>query len=487
MFESIGTAAPQARKYVLPRYSLLNPAGKYAKSELGTLLRADHPEGVYKRIYPVDSQGRLRLRIIMDNGKYTRDICQLQGLSQIFITVREERLENGGRRKVLRGWEKEQDWIDEDQSGARIMYVLSHKKGGAASWSLLEDPLPLIERNPVQMARYFNRRTIEIMTEGLGDQSFERWWNVYQYEGRSRAAVVLSSRNKGRRHDVRITGFNRFDRVYLVMVERSGQIMASFYKNEEDAARKTEVIKAAVLSEKIGEEWCPLERPRIIYDRATVIQKRFNPDRQMLQESERDVLIRSAQGGSKSAAEYLVYFYEPLIGGCAAAFDHSTISFEELVQMGRIHFLKIIDNFDPDRCRSIERFAKFVLRRLFRREIEAEKMRRRMLVELDAPLTSGEDDFTLADVVSDPPKQPEVIEMQDRRRIIEGTIDSSGLTGRQAEVLALRYLDQRELTQVEVGVQLGVTDANVSALERAAVKKLRKGPFQEMLREAWGG
>lgn len=225
--------------------------------------------------------------------------------------------------------------------------------------------------------------------------------------------------------------------------------------------------------------------------------------------------------GDRDARETLIVQFMPLARKVARRYWNSSLAREDLTQVANLALVKAIDRFDPALGRPFEAFAVPTilgeLRRYFRdsswavhvtrgaqerakaiqhaTEVLAREHGRPPTVQqlavylelseedildglqvvhaytassLDAPLQNGEDDeTTLASTLGEHDTGFEHVETG---MLIGDAL--AGLTDREQRLLALRFVD--ELTQAQIGEQLGVSQMQVSRLLRAALAKLRE-------------
>ncbi len=231
-------------------------------------------------------------------------------------------------------------------------------------------------------------------------------------------------------------------------------------------------------------------------------------------------LFARCHNGDRAAREALVMRYMPLAHKVARRYWNSSLPREDLTQVANLALVKAIDRFDPGRGRPFEAFAIPTilgeLRRYFRDgswavhvtrgaqerskavqdaiELLAREHGRPPTVQqlalylelseedvldglqvaraytassLDAPTQNGEDDEnTLACTLG---KHDNGYEHVETNMLIEDALAS--LTDREQRLLKLRFVD--ELTQAQIGKQLGVSQMQVSRLLRCALAKLR--------------
>jgi RNA polymerase sigma-B factor len=211
----------------------------------------------------------------------------------------------------------------------------------------------------------------------------------------------------------------------------------------------------------------------------------------------------------------------PLARKIARRYWSSSLSCEDLTQVANLALVKAVDRFDPDRGRPFEAFAVPTilgeLRRYFRDsswavhvarsaqerskavqyaieqlahehgtspsvqqlalylELSEEDVLDALQVaqayiasSLDAPTQSDDDETTtLASTIGEHDSGYEHVEID---MLIEGAL--AHLTHREHRLLELRFV--HELTQIEIGAELGVSQMQVSRLLRSTLAKLHE-------------
>ncbi|KXS43669.1 MULTISPECIES: SigF/SigG family RNA polymerase sporulation sigma factor [unclassified Candidatus Frackibacter] len=242
------------------------------------------------------------------------------------------------------------------------------------------------------------------------------------------------------------------------------------------------------------------------------------PEKELLSDEETKELLAKAQAGSNEAKEKLVNHNLKLILKIAHRFANSNYNYEELFQIGSIGLLKAIERFDLDRgvkfstyavpliIGEIKRFLRDddvvkVSRSLKNRAYKINKVKEELMAELNREPTVGEvadkldvskeEVVTALEAVQEPTslytsiyeEEGSSIELIDQLAATseeyEKEIDRLDLQQviqylepREKLILKLRYFD--ELTQNEIAEQIGVSQVQVSRLERKIIKKIRE-------------
>src|SRR5580700_6346554 len=234
-------------------------------------------------------------------------------------------------------------------------------------------------------------------------------------------------------------------------------------------------------------------------------------------------MIQSLPHGDSArdaACEVLVTRYRPLVRSCVLRYKNSTESQEELMQVGYVGLLKAINNFDPSVGASLAGYAQpcvsgeikrhfrdkrwqvHVKRSLQERRLELRNTAAELTNELgripsdaelaqhlnitpadvrdarqadmafqaaslDSPVTTQDGSTSLGDLLGDEDPQLEhVIDMQ------AVWAHWHELPDREQQLLLMRFYGN--MTQAEIGAQLGISQMHVSRLLAEALSYLRE-------------
>jgi RNA polymerase sigma-B factor len=156
------------------------------------------------------------------------------------------------------------------------------------------------------------------------------------------------------------------------------------------------------------------------------------------------------------AREQLIAQHLPLVHGIARRFASSGEQLDDLVQAGSIGLIKAVDRFDPDRGPSLAAFAAPVIEGEIRHHL---RRRRRHATRETAEPPDGLDGGT-----------PGEGQSEARLALAPGW---QALPDRERRLLELRFFEDR--TQAQIASELGISQAHVSRLLRAALDRLRAG------------
>ena len=238
----------------------------------------------------------------------------------------------------------------------------------------------------------------------------------------------------------------------------------------------------------------------------------------ILSQAEMDRLLRRVRQGDESAREQLIEGNLRLVLSVIQRFDKRGECPDDLFQVGCIGLIKAIANFDPDKqvrfstygvpmiagevrrylrdnssirvSRSIRDVAYRVLqcKEAMQSRMDREPTLEEIAQELDLPLEEVNQaldavcaPISLHDPVYSDGGDPLTVmdQVRDSKNTEEGWMDHitlhtafQGLQPREKEILSLRFYDGK--TQMEVATYLGISQAQVSRLEKGAISAMRK-------------
>ena len=237
--------------------------------------------------------------------------------------------------------------------------------------------------------------------------------------------------------------------------------------------------------------------------------------------AETDALLRRAKDGDSAARERLVEGNLRLVLSVLQRFSGRGENADDLFQVGCVGLLKAIDNFDISQnvrfstygvpmiageirrylrdnsalrvSRSVRDTAYKILQA--REKLTAETGREPTEEEIAAALGIPRQEIALAlDAISDPVSLSDPVfsdgsesltvmdQVRDSRNTDESWIECMALddamrslTGREKRILSLRFYDGK--TQMEVASMVGISQAQVSRLEKNAIRQIKKAIF----------
>ena len=241
----------------------------------------------------------------------------------------------------------------------------------------------------------------------------------------------------------------------------------------------------------------------------------------MLKSAETRALLERARGGDKTAREELISGNLRLVLSVIQKFAGRGESMDDLFQVGCIGLIKAVDCFDLSQnvqfstygvpmiageirrylrdnsalrvSRSMRDTAYKILQA--REKLTAETGREPTEEEIAASLGIPRQEIALAlDAISDPVSLSDPVfsdgsesltvmdQVRDSRNTDESWIECMALddamrslTGREKRILSLRFYDGK--TQMEVASMVGISQAQVSRLEKNAIRQIKKAIF----------
>ena len=220
----------------------------------------------------------------------------------------------------------------------------------------------------------------------------------------------------------------------------------------------------------------------------------------VLSEAEKRQLLTRARAGDAAARQAMIEGNLRLVLSVVQRFAQRGENLDDLFQVGCIGLIKAIDNFDPAQpvrfstygvpmiIGEIRRFlrdnnalrvsrslrdaaykamqARETLEKQLGREVNAALESVVEPISLEEPLyTDGGDAMYVIDQVRDPDSEDSWISGLEFRQTV------AGLTPREKRIMELRYLKGE--TQMEVAREIGISQAQVSRLEKAALEQFR--------------
>lgn len=166
-----------------------------------------------------------------------------------------------------------------------------------------------------------------------------------------------------------------------------------------------------------------------------------------------------------------------LVAHVAKKYQGSDESMEDMISVGTIGLIKAITTFNPDKGNRLATYAARCIENELLMMFRAKKKQSKE-VSLYEPIgtdTEG-NEISLIDVIES--EQVNVVEEMDRVAHLEKLRELliHCLTPREREIIYMRYglLQEKEMTQREVGMALGISRSYVSRIEKKALKKLRE-------------
>ena len=237
----------------------------------------------------------------------------------------------------------------------------------------------------------------------------------------------------------------------------------------------------------------------------------------VLSEAEKSALIRAARAGDRDARQQMIQGNLRLVLSVVQKFSNRGENLDDLFQVGCIGLIKAIDNFDPALnvrfstygvpmivgeirrflrdnnavrvSRSIRDLACHVMRA--REALQKEQGREPRVSEIAARVGATPENVAIAlESVVEPASlyEPVYSDGEDSLALMDQLHDATGeeswisdimfrdtvkaLSPRERRIIALRYLNGK--TQMQVAKEIGISQAQVSRLEKGALRQIKE-------------
>ena len=192
--------------------------------------------------------------------------------------------------------------------------------------------------------------------------------------------------------------------------------------------------------------------------------------------SEEKTFLEQFRQGEQEAKHVLIERNMRLVAHIVKKYSQTDYEMEDLISIGTIGLIKAVDTFNPDRASRLGTYAAKCIDNEILMFLRAERKRGRE-VSLYEPIGVDKEGnaISLVDVIEAESKDmTEKVSMdQDIRRMYGAYRET--LNSREKQVIAMRYglFGEKEHTQREVAVVLGISRSYVSRIEKGALLKLR--------------
>ncbi len=179
---------------------------------------------------------------------------------------------------------------------------------------------------------------------------------------------------------------------------------------------------------------------------------------------------------SKEAKQILIERNLRLVAHIAKKYQNTDVDMEDLISIGTIGLIKAILTFDPLKNSKLATYAARCIDNELLMMLRSKKKSSRE-ISLYEPIGTDREgnEISLLDVIEQ--EQPDIVEQMETNKRIGMLKDmmEKGLTKREQTILTMRYglLNGQEITQREIGLQLGISRSYISRIEKKALKKLR--------------
>ena len=183
------------------------------------------------------------------------------------------------------------------------------------------------------------------------------------------------------------------------------------------------------------------------------------------------VLLSRMAAGDAAARDDLITHNLRLVVYLAKKYESSGVPAEDMISIGTIGLIKAVNTFTPERSIKLATYAS----RCIGNEILMylrKSSNRRQEASIDEPLNVDGDgnELLLSDILgSDENQISQRLEQDAERAVLRRAVDS--LSPRERQIMELRYLQGK--TQMEVAQEIGISQAQVSRLEKGALSQFR--------------
>ena len=191
-----------------------------------------------------------------------------------------------------------------------------------------------------------------------------------------------------------------------------------------------------------------------------------------LSEIEERQIFEGLENGDNTAREKMIVHNLRLVIYIAKKFENSTVNIEDLTSIGSLGLIKAVNSFKPSKnikfatyaSRCVENEILMYLRKQSNKNTD---------ISIDDALSVDSDgnELNLIDILyTDEYEVSRNIEEESDKQILWQSIHT--LPKREKEIITRRFFDGR--TQMEVAEEIGISQAQVSRLEKDAINRIRK-------------
>lgn len=185
-----------------------------------------------------------------------------------------------------------------------------------------------------------------------------------------------------------------------------------------------------------------------------------------------------SKAGDKEARNLLIESNLRLVAHIVKKYNNLECDTEDLISIGTIGLMKAIDTYDMEKGRKLATYASRCVENellMFFRQ----KRKRNKEVSLYDPIGVDKEgnEISLLDIIeSDEKDMIEEMDLVDNTKVLYALVGEV-LTPREKQVICQRYGigGTTEITQRQIGEQMGISRSYVSRIEKRALEKLRQG------------
>ena len=177
-----------------------------------------------------------------------------------------------------------------------------------------------------------------------------------------------------------------------------------------------------------------------------------------------DHALARREGRAAGRAE-VIEAYLPLVRRMARRFSNRGEQVEDLVQVGSVAMIRAVDRCDPERAGQLTAYVARCVDGELRRYLRDHSS----VVRIPRALHGHTAAAVPLEAAADPVDSAQVDDLSVARALVSAA--AASLDSRERRVVALRYF--LDLSQQEIGADVGVSQVHVSRLLRSAVAKMR--------------
>lgn len=185
-----------------------------------------------------------------------------------------------------------------------------------------------------------------------------------------------------------------------------------------------------------------------------------------------------SKAGDKEARNLLIESNLRLVAHIVKKYNNLECDTEDLISIGTIGLMKAIDTYDMEKGRKLATYASRCVENellMFFRQ----KRKRNKEISLYDPIGVDKEgnEISLLDIIeSDEKDMIDEMDLVDNTKILYALVGEV-LTPREKQVICQRYGigGTTEITQRQIGEQMGISRSYVSRIEKRALEKLRQG------------
>ncbi len=196
-----------------------------------------------------------------------------------------------------------------------------------------------------------------------------------------------------------------------------------------------------------------------------------------LSSEEEKYYVERYRDGDEGAKDILIERNLRLVAHIVKKYQSGNEEMEDLISIGTIGLIKAVTTFDYTKGTRLGTYAARCIDNELLMMLRAKKKMNRE-VSLYEPMGTDKEgnEINLLDIMEGPNEDVvDRLETNDNVKKLQRYVESC-LPGREREIIKMRYGlgEYREMTQREIGEQMGISRSYVSRIEKKALKKLKE-------------